>query len=175
MPFDIEVQKAIENNSADTVGYIAACKNMSGHQILNTPDSINFRDAFRLFNRLSLLVTRRRPEIAVQCILHHVMPALADTLVVDITRIKINRIVNAAVLDGKIVMARRIFSLLKQFLSWCEFQGYVSISPLASQSLNKVAGGMRSKPRERVLSDEEIIAFWNIWELSNASPAAAKD
>ncbi len=89
MAFDIETQKAIENSSAETVAYIYSCKNMTGHQILNTPDDINFRDAFRLFTRLSLLVTRRRPEIAVQCVLHHIMPSLADTPVAKINRILI--------------------------------------------------------------------------------------
>ncbi|MDM6737511.1 integrase, partial [Enterobacter hormaechei] len=35
---------------------------------------MSFSSAFILFTRLSLLITRRRPEIAVHCVLIHIMP-----------------------------------------------------------------------------------------------------
>lgn len=146
---------------------------MTGQQLYNEAEEITFSEAFRLFTRLSLMVTRGRPEIAVHCILLHAMPLLEEKNVADINRRLINRLINAMVIDGKIEQSRRLFSLLKQFFAWCEFQGYIETSPLGSQSLGKVAGGLKSKPRERVLTDEEIKTFWDMWELADVDECSA--
>lgn len=167
MSLDLDHQKAIENSSIETVAYLEQCRAMSGKQLLDAPDEMTFEMGFRIFTRLSLLVTRRRPEIAVHCVLIHIMPMLQSKQITAIKRSDINKIINGLVLDGKIVQSRRVFSVMKQFLSWCEFQGHIDTSPLASISLNKVAGGVRMKPRERILSDEEINLFWTMWDLAD--------
>jgi len=42
----------------------------------------------------------------------------------------VNQLVNPLILEGKIVMGRRVFSIMKQFLGWCAFQGiYRNIAP----------------------------------------------
>lgn len=124
---------------------------MQAVMISQVSNDMRFSDAFMLFTRLSLLITRRRPEIAVHCILIHVLPHIADVKVSDINRFMVNQLVNPLILDGKIVMGRRVFSLMKQFLSWCAFQGMIDVSPLNDMSLNKVAGG--AKPTSRAEAD----------------------
>lgn len=140
---------------------------MQAVMISQVSNDMRFSDAFMLFTRLSLLITRRLPEIAVHCILIHVLPHIADVKVSDINRFMVNQLVNPLILDGKIVMGRRVFSLMKQFLSWCAFQGMIDVSPLNDMSLNKVAGGAKPTPRERKLTDAEVWVFWNIWDYFN--------
>lgn len=165
--FDID--RASENCSAETVDFLKRCQKMTGQQIIALTVDTPFEQAFMLFTRLSLLVTRRRPELAVHCTLVHAMPIIGEMPVREINRLVINRIINALVIDGKLVQSRRLFSIMKQFLSWCEFQGVIEVSPLATMSLNKVAGGLRPQPRERILSDDELEKFWHMWEFADVS------
>ena len=165
--FDID--RASENCSAETVDFLTRSQKMSGHQIISLKPESSFESAFMLFTRLSLLVTRRRPELAVHCVLVHALPIIGEMPVCDMNRLVINRIINALVIDGKLVQSRRLFSVMKQFLSWCEFQGVIEISPLATMSLNKVAGGLRPKPRERILTDDELEKFWHMWDFADVA------
>ncbi|EOY8739202.1 tyrosine-type recombinase/integrase [Klebsiella michiganensis] len=165
--FDID--RASENCSAETVEYLKQCQALTGKQIVSLRGDSSFDEAFMLFTRLSLLVTRRRPELGVHCILIHAMPVIGEMKVEDMNRLAINRLINALVLDGKLVQSRRVFSVIKQFLGWCEFQGIIESSPLATMSLNKVAGGAKPKPRERVLSDDELEKFWHMWDFAEVS------
>ncbi|MHB4295105.1 tyrosine-type recombinase/integrase, partial [Klebsiella pneumoniae] len=164
-----EIDRALENCSVETVQYLQRCQSMTGTQMMAMDADSKFSEAFMFFTRLSLLVTRRRPELGVHCILVHVMPVIGDKRVADINRLTINRLINALVLDGKLVQSRRVFSVLKQFLGWCEFQGVIETSPLGAMSLNKVAGGLKPKPRERVLSDDELEKFWHMWDFAGVS------
>ncbi|MGK3340378.1 tyrosine-type recombinase/integrase, partial [Klebsiella pneumoniae] len=154
-----EIDKALENCSAETVQYLQRCQTMTGSQMMAMDADSKFSEAFMFFTRLSLLVTRRRPELGVHCILIHAMPVIGA----------VNRLINALVLDGKLVQSRRVFSVLKQFLGWCEFQGVIETSPLGAMSLNKVAGGLKPRPRERVLSDDELEKFWHMWDFADVS------
>lgn len=165
--FDID--RALENCSAETVNFLKACQQLTGKQLTSLGPETTFSNAFMLFTRLSLLVTRRRPELGVHCVLVHAMPVIADVRVTDINRIVINRLINALVMDGKLVQSRRLFSVMKQFLGWCEFQGIIDSSPLGAMSLNKVAGGLKPKPRERVLADDELEKFWHMWDFADVS------
>lgn len=159
--------RAAENTSKEAIEYLERASQMQAIMISQINNNMIFSDAFMLFTRLSLLITRRRPEIAVHCILIHVLPHIADVKVSDINRFMVNQLVNPLILDGKIVMGRRVFSLMKQFLSWCAFQGMIDVSPLNDMSLNKVAGGAKPTPRERKLTDAEVWVFWNIWDYFN--------
>ncbi|WP_256682397.1 tyrosine-type recombinase/integrase [Klebsiella grimontii] len=165
--FDID--RASENCSAETVEYLKRCQAMTGKQMLELKSDSSFNEAFMLFTRLSLLVTRRRPELGVHCILIHAIPVIGEMKVDEINRLVINRMINALVMDGKLIQSRRVFSVMKQFLSWCEFQGVIESSPLATMSLNKVAGGLKPKPRERVLSDDELEKFWHMWDFADVA------
>jgi integrase len=37
-------------------------------------------------------------------------------------------------------------------------------------SLNKVAGGAKTAPRERCLTDAEVWVFWNVWDYFDVCP-----
>lgn len=163
-------ERAAENTSKEAIQYIEKASQMKAVVASQVSNNMKFSDAFMLFTRLSLLITRRRPEIAVHCILIHVLPFISDVKVSDINRVMVNQLVNPLILDGKIVMGRRVFSLMKQFLSWCAFQGMIETSPLNDMSLNKVAGGSKPVPRERKLTDAEVWVFWNIWDYFNVCP-----
>lgn len=107
--------RAAENTSKEAIEYLERASQMQAVMISQVSNDMRFSDAFMLFTRLSLLITRRRPEIAVHCILIHVLPHIADVKVSDINRFMVNQLVNPLILDGKIVMGRRVFSLMKQF------------------------------------------------------------
>ncbi|HED1792749.1 site-specific integrase (plasmid) [Citrobacter sp. RHB20-C16] len=156
--------RAAENTSRDAIEFLEKASQMNALTASLVSGDMKFSDAFMLFTRLSLLITRRRPEIAVHCVLIHVLPHIADVKVREINRVLVNQLVNPLILEGKIVMGRRVFSLMKQFLGWCAFQGVIDTSPLNDMSLNKVAGGAKPVPRERKLTDAEVWVFWNVWD-----------
>ncbi|EKK4025643.1 integrase, partial [Cronobacter sakazakii] len=159
--------RAAENTSREAIAYLERAAGLTAVSTINLDGDMRFSSAFMLFTRLSLLITRRRPEIAVHCVLIHVMPHIADVKVSDINRVLVNQLVNPLILEGKIVQGRRVFSLMKQFLGWCAFQGVIETSPLNDISLNKVAGGAKPVPRERKLTDAEVWVFWNVWDYFN--------
>lgn len=122
----------------------------------------------KVWIRLSLLLTRRRPEIAVSSIMKHVLPVIGDVPLNKITRLRLNRLFNVLLADGKISEAKRVFALCKQFFSWAETQGYLPYSPLGAMKRRDV-GGRNTPPRERTLTDAEIWIFWHgldLWGIS---------
>ncbi|WBM73042.1 site-specific integrase (plasmid) [Buttiauxella sp. WJP83] len=162
--------RAAENTSREAIEYLERASSMNAMTASLVSGDMKFSDAFLLFTRLSLLVTRRRPEIAVHCILIHVMPHIGEVKVSAINRMLVNQLVNPLILESKIVMGRRVFALMKQFLGWCAYQGMIETSPLNDISLNKVAGGAKPNPRERRLTDAEVWVFWNVWDYFHVCP-----
>lgn len=161
--------RAAENCSKETIEYLDVARTLSHEALFQLSENSTFSQAFLLFTRLSLLVTRRRPELGVHCILIHVMPFIAKLPVVQIQRVTINRLINALLAENKLRQARRVFSLLKQFMSWCVFQGIVNSSPLSEIPLNKIAGGQLLRSRERTLTDAEVWIFWHLWDEVNVT------
>ena len=82
---------------------------MTGSQMMAMDADSKFSEAFMFFTRLSLLVTRRRPELGVHCILDTRHAGYRRQKVSDINRLTVNRLINAPVLDAKLVQNRRIF------------------------------------------------------------------
>jgi len=122
----------------------------------------------KLWVRLSLLQTRRRPEIAISSLLKHVLPAIGERPLASINRLQLNRLFNILIADGKKEEARRVFALCKQFFAWAEMQGYIEHSPLSAMKKRDVAG-RSSPPGNRTLSDAEVWVFWHgldAWDLS---------
>ena len=118
--------------------------------------------------RLSLILTRRRPEIAVSSLMKHVLPVIGEVPLNKITRLRLNRLFNVLLADGKVSEAKRVFALCKQFLGWAETQGYLAHSPLSTMKRRDV-GGRNTPPRERTLTDAEIWVFWHsldLWDIS---------
>jgi integrase len=76
------------------------------------------------------------------------------------------RDVSRMVLDYKRrgpVAAMRLLSFAKMFFNWCTSLGYIDVSPV--QSIKAASFGVDESARERVLSDDEIRAFWNAEDL----------
>lgn len=125
----------------------------------------------KVWIKLSLMITRRRPEIAVSSILRHVLPVIGPLPLNKVSRLRLNRLFNVLLADGKIAEAKRVFALCKQFLSWAETQGYLEHSPISSMKRRDV-GGRNTPPRERSLTDAEIWVFWHsldLWDISEQS------
>src|SRR5476649_1513283 len=122
----------------------------------------------KVWIKLSLMITRRRPEIAVSSLLRHVLPVIGTLPLNKVSRLRLNRLFNVLLADGKIAEAKRVFALCKQFLSWAETQGYLEHSPIGSMKRRDV-GGRNTPPRERSLTDAEIWVFWHsldLWDIS---------
>lgn len=131
-------------------------------------DEGSVAQVMKLWVRLSLLQTRRRPEIAISSLLKHVLPAIGERSLSSITRLQLNRLFNILIADGKKEEARRVFALCKQFFAWAEMQGYLEHSPLSAMKKRDVAG-RSAPPGNRTLSDAEVWVFWHgldAWDLS---------
>src|ERR1700686_5034894 len=63
------------------------------------------------------------------------------------------------------VGAMRLFTFTKNFLAWCIGIGYANLSPAAN--LKASAFGVKEDPRERILTDDEIRAFWHADDLAH--------
>lgn len=137
-------------------------------EVDNFGDEGTVEQVIKVWVKLSLLVTRRRPEIAISSLLRHVLPNIGSLPLKSLTRLRLNRLYNILISEGKKEEARRVFALTKQFLSWAEMQGYLEHSPVASMRKRDIAGRAAS-PRSRQLSDAEIWVFWHgldNWALS---------
>jgi len=137
-------------------------------EVDNFGDEGTVEQVIKVWVKLSLLVTRRRPEIAISSLLRHVLPNIGSLPLKNLTRLRLNRLYNILISEGKKEEARRVFALTKQFLSWAEMQGYLEHSPVASMKKRDIAGRAAS-PRSRQLSDAEIWVFWHgldNWALS---------
>lgn len=64
-------------------------------------DEGSVAQVMKLWVRLSLLQTRRRPEIAISSLLKHVLPAIGERPLSSITRLQLNRLFNILIADGK--------------------------------------------------------------------------
>ena len=137
----------------------------------NVDEEGTVEEIMRVWIRLSLMITRRRPEIAISSLLNHVLPGIGALPLKKVSRLRLNRLFNLLLAEGKISEAKRVFALCKQFLGWAETQGYLDHSPLGSMKRRDV-GGRNAPPRERTLTDAEIWVFWHgldMWELSEQS------
>lgn len=126
------------------------------------------KDLIMIWLKVSLFLTRRKPEIAVSSLLLHVIPIIGEKEIKQCDKITFSMVFNRLLAEQKVNEAKRVFALCKQFMTWCEHQGYIDINPLASMT-RKDIGGKIPEPRSRVLSDAEIWCFWHgldMWEFS---------
>lgn len=148
--------------------WLGDVQNASLAQLESCGENGSVQQVMKLWIRLSLLQTRRRPEIAVSSLLKHVLPVIGERRLTEVSRLQFNRLFNILIAEGKKEEARRVFSLCKQFLGWAEIQGYLEHSPLSVMKKRDIAG-RSSSPVNRTLSDAEIWVFWHgldSWELS---------
>ncbi|PKE28627.1 integrase [Rahnella sp. AA] len=165
-----ETDFAAENVGRHVLAYLKNVKMTPLAKLDNVDEEGNATvgQVVNLWIRLSLVLTRRRPEIAVSSLMKHVLPVIGDVPLNKITRLRLNRLFNVLLADGKISEAKRVFALCKQFFGWAETQGYLAHSPLSSMKRRDV-GGRNTPPRERSLTDAEIWIFWHgldLWDVS---------
>jgi hypothetical protein len=81
-----------------------------------------------------------------------------DRLLNDISRRDVIDLIEAIDSRGSPAMARNTLTVAKLFFEWAEDKEYITASPAAGIRPNKLLG--EKKPRQRLLSDDEIRAFW---------------
>ncbi|MGC6388884.1 tyrosine-type recombinase/integrase [Ewingella sp. S1.OA.A_B6] len=157
---------AAEQVGRHVIHFLSQIKNASLAELDNVDEEVNatVEQAMKVWIKLSLMITRRRPEIAVSSLLNHVLPAIGQLPLNKVSRLRLNRLFNVLLAEGKIAEAKRVFALCKQFLSWAEIQGYLEHSPIGSMKRRDV-GGRNTPPRERSLTDAEIWIFWHSLDL----------
>jgi len=161
---------AAEQVGRHVIIFLNEIKNASLAELDNVEDEgkATVVQVMKVWIKLSLMITRRRPEIALSSLLKHVLPVIGSLPLNSVTRLRLNRLFNVLLAEGKIAEAKRVFALCKQFLSWAETQGYLQHSPLGSMKRRDV-GGRNTPPRERSLTDAEIWIFWHgldLWDIS---------
>ncbi|WP_434523858.1 tyrosine-type recombinase/integrase [Photorhabdus asymbiotica] len=163
-----EAYKASEHVGQHVIDYLNEISKQKLITLYRFDENDYVSQVIKLWIKLSLLLTRRRPEIAISSILTHLLPVVGEEKLINLNRLQLNRVFNNLLAEGKIHEAKRVFALTKQFLSWCESQGYIEHSPLTSMQ-RKDVGGKPPEPRSRSLSDAEIWVFWHgldMWEIS---------
>lgn len=85
------------------------------------------------------------------------IPALGrDTKIAEIDKADVRALLDTLEDRGHAGAARYAFTLLRPFFKWCVGRDIISVSPIDS-----LAAPSPSKPRDRILTDEEIKAFWS--------------
>jgi integrase len=88
------------------------------------------------------------------------MPRWKNKAITSLTDLDILAVIKAKIPDGK-VGSRNLLALIKRFFSWAVAQRVygLTVSPCASLQASAVIGES-SGPRDRILSDDEIFAYW---------------
>jgi integrase len=89
----------------------------------------------------------------------NVLPAWEHRQIAEIGRRDVLDVIDAIVDRGAVVTARRVQSHLHRLFRWAVGRGIVEMNPIAD--LPKPGS---ETPRDRVLSDDELIAVWNAAE-----------
>ncbi len=103
---------------------------------------------------------------AVEGRLRHVMAAWLDTPLADVDRPMIVQALLAITDAGHDAQAHQSYALMRAFFSWMveygkDFGINIETSPCTIKRLSEL-GIDEPKPRERVLSDDEIAAYWRV-------------
>jgi integrase len=80
----------------------------------------------------------------------------ADRPIREITRADINRLIDEKADQGYGVQANRILGVLRALFSWSESRDVIDANPTKG-----VQPRAKETPRDRVLTDDEIVAFWH--------------
>jgi integrase len=86
----------------------------------------------------------------------NVIPILGTMRIADLHRRDMNRVVDPVLRRESRVEAGRVFEDLRAVLRWAVARGDLDHNPI--DGMKKPAG---AKPRERILSDDEIRTLWN--------------
>jgi integrase len=88
-----------------------------------------------------------------------ILPSLGHLPIKSVTRADINRVVDAVITRGSDVHANRVLARLRAFCNWAVERGELLASPVAGMKLPT-----KERPRDRVLSDDELRWLWKACE-----------
>lgn len=91
------------------------------------------------------------------------LPKWKDLPVTEITDDHIRIVIKGKAPDGK-VGARNLLALIKRLFRWVAAQGVygIAVPPGLAISAKDILGDDVSKSRDRILSDDELFAFWRV-------------
>lgn len=103
---------------------------------------------------------RKRPEHAERPIRCDILPAIGDRAIVGIVHQDVRRIVESVVAREAPVQARVVLAVTKQLFRFALQRGDIETNPAERFTNPRVLGVVTKNERQRVLSSEEIRAFW---------------
>lgn len=89
----------------------------------------------------------------------HVAPHFKNMRIEDITRRDVVKMLDTFVARGSSTQANRVLAQVRKMLNWCADRGIIEQSPIAG-----LEPPARNVARDRVLTDDEIVAFWRTCE-----------
>lgn len=117
-------------------------------------DRDKLRVLFDLYDKRHLSTLRSGGEQKRQ-LARYVLPKLGDRDVKTITRRDVLDLLEEIADTGRGVTANRIRTYFQTFLNWCIERDVIEVNPTA-----RMKPLAKEKPRDRVLSDDEIRWFW---------------
>jgi len=103
---------------------------------------------------------RKRPEQARRIFDVDVLPLIGAIPIQVVTPDDVRRVVKKKVDDGSQVMARHILALVKQLFDWAVDENHIEASPAQRFRKPKALGTRKAEASRRILSLDEIPAFW---------------
>lgn len=123
------------------------------------------KEAFERWHELYLTKNRKDGGAFVKAMFdRHVLPVIGDKPLESLQRRDVSDLLDAITAQGIRRTANMVLSLLRQFVRWCAVRDWLDRDP--TLNLSKSAVGGKEKPRERTLSQSEIMA------LRDALPAS---
>lgn len=123
------------------------------------------KQAFERWFELYLSAHRKDGGEFVKAMFHrHVLPEIGDKPLAELQRRDVADLLDKITAAGIRRTANMALSLLRQFVRWCAVRDWIDRDP--TLNLSKAAVGGKDKPRERVLSQMEIV------KLRDALPAS---
>jgi integrase len=89
-----------------------------------------------------------------------VLPVWQKRSIESITRADVHRVVDAILARKADVHANRVLARLRAFFNWAVERGHLSASPVAGMK-----SPTKERPRDRVLSDDELRWLWRATEI----------
>jgi integrase len=121
--------------------------------------AITFSGVVKDFIREKLPSERKGDDVERE-IRRDLLPKWKDKPITSITDLDVLAVIKAKMPDGR-VGARNLLALIKRFFRWVIGQRIygVVISPCVTLQASAILGEMKG-PRDRILSDDEIFAYW---------------